>query len=129
MPRGNSFDIETGEIVCTGAFACLHEHGHALDKSLGWPSNYDNWKMAVDVYRRVAWECVVCRDKMSYDIEFFPGIGAPYLPDNNPLDLAFWKGGWGGYTELYASIYAWVSGDRSAIPNGLRPFYMEVTSD
>ena len=123
---GNYFNIETGYISCSGDFACWHEEAHALDKKLGWISRTGDWKYAIEVYRRVSWECVICRDKMSKDVEFFPGIGAPYLTVSNPMDLGFWQGGWGGHTELYAMIYAWAAGKVSDIPSGLKGFYVVV---
>jgi hypothetical protein len=81
------------------------------------------WKHEIDLYRGVAWACQDCRDSMSDMIEFFPGLGAPYLKESDPLSYTFWTGGWGGYTEVYADIYAAAKGNINNIPPSLRPFY------
>ena len=36
---------------------------------------------------------------------------------------SFWNGGWGGYTELYASIVEDAAGDINKIPVSLQKFY------
>jgi hypothetical protein len=63
------------------------------------------------------------KDDIAWEIEFFPGVGSPREKNNNPFTTSFWEGGWGGYTELYASIVEYADGDIEQIPESLRKFY------
>lgn len=119
----NYYDLSTGQIVCQLQSDCLHEFGHKIDFQNNWISKSPAWKKSIDIYRSVVWQSIQGRDFMSERIVFFPGIGASRIPDFNPVNTSFWEGGWGGYTELYAEIYAWSDGDVSKIPPSLQSFY------
>ncbi|MDD5189914.1 MAG: hypothetical protein PHE50_02645 [Dehalococcoidales bacterium] len=117
------FNIWTGEISCVMPADCLHEEGHALDRENGWISETDEFKLAVDTHRSVAWQCIECRDEYSELVMFFPGVGRELQPEPNPLNLGFWIGGWGGTKELYADIFAKSGGKPEGMPEIFRPFY------
>jgi hypothetical protein len=63
------------------------------------------------------------KDKHAFEIVFFPGIGKQKLTSVDSKSIIFWQGGWGGYTELYASIVEYANGDINKIPESLRGFY------
>ena len=118
-----NYNIWTGEIICDNRMDCLHEQAHKMDADQGWISKSDEFKFAIDTHRYVAWDCIECRDEYSEMVMFFPGIGNARLPEYNPFNDGFWRGGWGGYDELYASIYAKSGGDSMRIPDIFQPFY------
>jgi hypothetical protein len=120
----------TGKIWCEDTFTCNHEKGHALDKKWGWISKSSSWKQAVDQYRKTEWELSPeQRDTMAAMIEFFPGLGSSYEEDWSVFSNTFsgWTKGWGGYTELYATIYGYAHGNVKEIPVSLRMFYEDQT--
>jgi len=107
-----TYNIITGEIQCINDSTCAHEEGHAKDASFAphhwmmweWESAQPEWRAAVD--NRVT-HCP--NDEMEFYrlLCNFPGInGNPRHKTSNPTALYFWTGGWGGYTELYAELYA-----------------------
>jgi hypothetical protein len=73
---------------------------------LGSPSQTKQFKDNIDTYRAILLNYPTYRDAYSLDILFFPGIGGLRWMDINPIHTSFWTGGWGGYSELYASIVA-----------------------
>jgi hypothetical protein len=119
---GSYYNKWTGIIRCQGE-DCLHEAGHALDASRGWVSEGQAWRDAVSTYIAVAWQMPAMRDQFTETIAFFPGVGGPLWPSRNPFNITFWRGGWGGYTELYAELFKACGGDIGKLPAGLQPFY------
>jgi hypothetical protein len=122
-PAQAFYNTWTGEITCEKTEDCLHEIGHYLDQKAGWISETDEFKLAVDTHRSVAWQCIECRDEYSELVMFFPGVGRELQPEPNPLNYGFWHGGWGGTKELYADIYAKSGGKPEGMPEIFRPFY------
>jgi hypothetical protein len=126
IPYGNqNYNIITGLITCNDHESCIHESAHKIDAKNNWISKSDNWIKAVNDYRMVQY-ALLPNEKdgdIAFYIEFFPGVGAPREPHKNIFSLAFWQGGWGGYTELYASIVEYANGDINQIPESLRGFY------
>jgi hypothetical protein len=115
------YNLLTGRIDCS-AF-CLHETAHKMDRESGWLSRSPEFMEAVQVYIQSAWAIPELRDPWTERIVFFPGIGAPLRPERDLLSYWFWRGGWGGYTELYAELLQWSGGEREAMPEIFRPFY------
>jgi hypothetical protein len=117
----NYFNISTAEIHCVDHIGCLHEAAHKYDQRYGWISYTKEYQDAVNNYRSRLWWNPADRDVNSLYIDRFPGIGAPFVKSTDPLTLGFWTGGWGGYTEFYASMAEWYGED--TIPNELKQFY------
>jgi hypothetical protein len=108
---------------CGDYDTCLHEVGHKVDWEQGVTKNSE-WKKAVDYYRVL--ETMLpdyARDKIAVDIIFFPGVGMPGRPCKDIQCFAFYKDGWGGYSELYAWVLQQSGGDINKIPGDLRKFY------
>lgn len=104
----------TGLFMCSYEGACLHEIGHWIDHDLDMPSQSNKFKKEVD--QIVKW----CReeDNSNYPycyLQDFPGIAG------NPLD----SDNWGGYTEVYATIYSTARENGVSIPAELLIFYTE----
>jgi len=112
-----------GFIYCKSPTACMHEQGHALDTRLGNPSKSDAFKQAVIDYANTS-IFANNRNEIVDTIIAFPGVTLP-MSNNGFATLV--QGGWGGYTELYATIYQMVDGDINSIPQELQRFY-EVRS-
>ena len=119
QPGYNPF---THAVTCTARENCLHEVGHAADQRAGWISRTENWKLAVDTYRYMTWKYPETRSALSEKIHLFPGFGTMMVEDRNPLNSSFF-GGWGGYTELYASLVQWSDGQADKCPQEFRQFY------
>lgn len=117
-----------GFIRCHDRYSCLHEIGHAIDSS----SDGDEYKNAVDLYIQVQWQLPPQkRDPYwSWRIANFPGFGTPlYQPKSVITRLIYaLRGGWGGYDELYASMFAWADADISKIPEPFQRFYDPASS-
>jgi len=121
-----SYNLFTGHITCDNRDECLHEAAHKYDDEMGYISKTTEFKSAVNTYRAVLYLVPsedYKTDLFDYYIVFFPGVGAPRLPEKNITKNSFWQGGWGGYTELYASIVEYANGDINQIPESLRGFY------
>jgi len=126
LPRG--FYIASLDVTyCTDARSCLHEQAHRIDYRDGEPSQSYAYWYAVQEHRLVAWECPTCRDEYSEITRDFPGIGSPYLQNTCPPFMVCDSGGWGGYRELYAEMWAQADGNINNLPPVFRPFY-EVTN-
>lgn len=120
--KKGSFNHQTGKIVCATEFVCIHEKGHALDKSLGYPSKSQDWLQAIKSY-----QLVYHSDSIYHMINTFPGTnGNAYQPDWNIYSdtCSLRSKGWGGYSELYAMIYAYSFTDIDKIPESLQYWYL-----
>lgn len=117
------YNFMTGEIACNSRAICLHEITHKYDHSQGWISKTEKYQHSILVYRTMLWLYPDKRDENSRFIYEFPGIGSAYWDSKNPASTSFWQGGWGGYTELYASIIEWSNGDPNKCPRELRAWY------
>jgi len=112
-------------IVCHSISNCYHEIGHAIDDALRWPSKSMEYQDTLEAYTEsyILRENQNERDPLAEEIIVFPGIYSPRDKDNNPFDLWFWNGGWGGPTELYADMLAWAQGNPKNMPGAFRDFY------
>lgn len=128
MKQDNYFNVWTKEISCSDKYTCLHEHGHLLDFQLGWESKGKAFQESVQVFNRVQWLLDPDdRHEWAERMHEFPGVTAPKTPCKDLLSMSFWTGGWGGYTELYAEMYAWANGDISNMPHEFRKYYAPET--
>ncbi len=94
---------------CANPSACVHERGHALDQSLGWPSQSGQFAYDLRVYE--------IRQMRSDNPEMMAGVilQSWTLPVYMPgLNLA---------AETYAMIYEAANGDLKQIPDSLRKYY------
>jgi hypothetical protein len=112
-----------GFVYCKSHTFCAHEQGHALDTQLGNPSQSDVFHKAVIDYANTAL-LANNRNAIVDTIIAFPGVTLP-MSMSGLATLV--QGGWGGYSELYATIYQMVDGDIDSIPDELQIFY-EVRS-
>lgn len=111
-------------IVCHDRPECLHEIGHASDHSMDWISRSEEYDMALTVYLVYNWQLPLDqRDPMAEKVAFFPGFLTSLEKEGNIFALPFWTGGWGGKTELYASILKWADGNRENVPSFFQEFY------
>jgi len=111
-------------IFCHDFDSCIHESTHKADDISGWTSSTNEWIDAVNDYRMVQYLMPAeFKDDHAFKIVFFPGLGKQKLSSDDPKSLIFWMGGWGGYTELYASIGEFSGGDINNIPPSLQQFY------
>ena len=108
-----------GIVYCKTPTACVHEQGHALDTRLRNPSRSDNFRTAITNYTQTA---LLSNNRNVFvdAILVFPGVNQPR--SNNGL-ASILQGGWGGYSELYATIYQLADGDIGSIPPELQLFY------
>jgi len=88
--------------VCFDRQTCLHEQGHRLDQSLDWPSRTPEFELAATDY-------IVA--------EF---SGAPSVYAIHVMNILLTRK---SYSELYADIWMWASGDPRNIPAQFRSFY------
>ena len=112
-----------GFIYCKSPTACTHELGHALDTRLGNPSKSDEFHKAVIDYANTSL-LANNRNAIVDTIIAFPGVTLPMSMSGLASRV---QGGWGGFNELYATIYQMVDGDIDSIPDELQIFY-EVRS-
>jgi hypothetical protein len=110
-------------VVCKDSYTCLHETAHGFDNGRSETREFAN---AVQLFRIVA-DTNNSVDEMSYRIRKFPGIGSEFEQTTCRIFIKCELKGWGGYSELYAEIYAMAGGDIQNIPEIFRPFY-EVTN-
>ena len=111
-------------IMCDSRENCYHEAAHKYDHLMGDISKTQEWQQAVEEYRSTAFYGYT--DAKDVPVEtiklvFFPGIGREKIPDFNPFNNSF--GGWGNYTEFYATVSEYSNGDINNIPENLRKFY------
>ena len=126
-------------IRCDEPYACLHEKGHQVDTRNAsvrifksqWTSSSKEFEDAVQSY--ITDYCFyghgwrdgekICKIMFAY-----PGIENPHMAYrefvkiHNPFIIGF-VGGWGGYYELYADIWAVCNGNIEEIPLDLQLFY------
>jgi len=122
LTNQSAYNPITREVIyCTNRYNCIHEQGHVIDHGNGWVSLSDEWKNAVDIYRRVLWLNPEQRDEHSDRIYNFPGVGSQKTPCS-PSSICFYQGGWGDYTELYADIWAMYDGNP---PDCFKEFYYD----
>jgi hypothetical protein len=120
----NYYNYFTGFIYCQTKETCLHEVAHKYDDESKMISESVKWIQAVDDYRMTQFYMPQeHKVKQAFGIMFFPGVGSPRLPEHNIFAITFWQGGWGGYTELYATIVQFSGGDVNKIPLILRDYY------
>jgi hypothetical protein len=105
--------------VCRDPHTCFHERGHSIDNGRSETVEFAN---AVQVFRIVA-DTNNAVDEISYRIRKFPGIGSDYEQTTCRLFIKCDPKGWGGYSELYAEIYAMAEGNPDNMPEIFRPFY------
>jgi hypothetical protein len=111
-------------IVCHNQNSCLHEMGHQLDNELGNISKSKEFQLATLAYIKIIWDYPQFRDTFSNLFIGYSGITSPYQDENRIIfKLANNTNKWGGYSELYADIFAYVNGDISKIPEFFRGFY------
>jgi hypothetical protein len=106
-------------VVCKDAYTCLHETAHGFDNSR---SETQEFRDAVQLFRIVA-DTNNSVDEMSYRIRKFPGIGSEHEQTTCRIFIKCEPEGWGGYSELYAEIYAMLGGNIDNIPEVFRQFY------
>lgn len=117
------YDGVNDRIFCTNRKSCLHEIGHKLDAHSGYISKTEEYRHSVDVYRAIVWNYSQYRDEFSLNIYEYPGLGSMVWQSNNPADISFWNGGWGGYGEFYAEVIVWSDGKPEKCSVFLRDFY------
>ena len=126
--RGSFYDPTLNVLKCENANSCIHEAAHKYDHLHGDISNTVEWKNAVDEYQETALLGYTSSDQMSTEIIYlavFPGVNSSRekIKNDSIFMSSFWNGGWGGYTELYASIVEDAAGDINKIPVSLQKFY------
>lgn len=115
------YDMFTGEIFCE--IQCLHEEAHALDTGgslTNWISSSLEFRTAVDEFLEYCDQPFIYQSDIPYCnfMVSFPGFGTE-LKKTSWTSFDYWLGGWGGYLELYATIYAF----DGEIPITLKEFY------
>lgn len=94
---------------CSNALACIHERGHALDQSLGWPSQGAEFGRALELYVIVEMQSKTPGPMAGMILDAF------FLPERRP--------GLNQRAEIYADIYLTANGQVGEIPISLRKFY------
>jgi hypothetical protein len=117
----NSYNVITGVESCSDNVSCRHEQAHHMDQRKGWISDTRSYQDVVQRYRDKIWIDPASRDVNSIVIYQFPGIGSPLVQHNDITSSSFWRGGWGGYRELYASMASWYT--CGTMPNEFKQFY------
>jgi hypothetical protein len=94
-------------MYCVTPVACLHEVGHRLDQSLGYPSQRPSYSKVLQMYLLVELHHTM--------LEIVPVsvLDLTYRSDSVSTNLK----------EIYAYMFAWADGKLENIPDGLRPFY------
>jgi hypothetical protein len=106
-------------VVCRDSYTCLHETAHGFDNGR---SETREFRDAVQLFRIVA-DTNNSVDEMSYHIRKFPGIGSDFEQTTCRMFIKCEAEGWGGYSELYAEMYAMAGGKTEQIPEIFRTFY------
>lgn len=112
--------IGNGRIVCLPDIVyCQHEVGHSLDDFLGYPSVTEEWRNTVENFIEGCIE--------EYVFSFFCPIQYWGGVNGNPLTVYERPNGdiveWGGYSELYASIFEQSRTSLKKIPEPLAQFF------
>lgn len=121
--QGSFYDPNLNIIKCEDQNSCLHEAAHKYDHMIGDISESNEWKQAVDDYQKHALDGYAVSSQIPLEtvlLTIFPGLGRERGISRNPFTAAFWQGGWGGYTEYYASVVSYTDGN---IPTELQQFY------
>ena len=118
----NFYSPELDVIVCHDRISCLHEMGHNLDHDFGDISQSDDFQIAVNIYLTTIWNYPQTRSSFSANMVIFPGVTSPIQRDRRIWSTT---GEWGGFAELYASMYQWADGDINNLPEIFRKFYEE----
>ena len=111
-----SFDPDTGQILCSDPDTCNHELGHWYDASLGHPSCYPQWQNTICTSFAQAERSNHPTDFDQYILSF-PGICG------NKMLVVPGYAPWGGYQELYASIYDRADGNIGLIDPKIQKFF------
>lgn len=90
--------------MCFDRATCIHEQGHKLDQSLGWPSQSDEFRAAVT----------------DYVVSEFSGDPSEHAI--HVLNILMTRDD-GPYRELYADVWMWARGNVENVPEGLRGYY------
>ncbi len=104
-------------------YRCLaHEIGHAIDLSNGWISETEEFQEAVDLSIEMLEDdrsgfCSWC-SIAEYIVAAFPGINGNLSLEDSP------NHGWGGYSELYAELFAY-GFSLDLLPPPLRIYYQD----
>lgn len=100
-------------IVCDDPGTCFHELGHIKNWQLDNPSQSPEFKKAIDDY--LEW-CVGGKRFWPTEcehLETFPGI------NGNELVWGFW----GGYEELYADLFKFLTWNNLCMPENVKVFF------
>ena len=110
-----------GRIVCRMLIStCQHELGHAQDEFLGYPSISDEFKADIALFLELCDEKTI-KSVFCYTVWYAPGIG------DNPLRKATLENGdvieWGGFRELYASLFKQIHTNLMPMPFPLDQYF------
>lgn len=114
-----------GFIYCKSNTACIHEQGHVLDRKLGNISETEEYKKSIIEYANGSL-LANSRNEIVDKILVFPGVNQPMSMSGFASRL---QGGWGGYKELYADIWANCDGNIEQIPVSLQPYFRAESED
>ena len=109
--------LGNGLLNCQSERACIHELGHYKDELMGFPSRSPEFQKAVSDYyaQHEIDKITACFGGLNCLLWRMPGIM------NHPrLESA---DGWGGFSELYAEIYAGWRLGKFDIPVEFFPFF------
>jgi len=110
------YDFNTGQVHCLDKQVCLHELVHKFD----WESKDYQISESQEFKSAVAYYYTGLLDKKNLTwfenyVLTFPGVGGEYLD--------YGVGGWGGFNELYAEIFAVTTYYNIEMPKEFEPFY------
>lgn len=100
-----SYNPITNLAYCPSNDICLHETGHAIDRSLGYPSQSEEFKTQLQIF-------IVSEFK-----------------EDNPSDLSIkvmntvMTSKQNTMREVYANLYKWSGGNENNLPKNLAKFY------
>ena len=107
---GGSYNSEYGWMICETELSCVHEIGHWKDDKKGKISNTPEFRQAINNF---VISCAEGQDILCYILVRFPGISGNELAER----------GWGGYREVYATVYMLNVFENISLPNTLSEFY------
>jgi hypothetical protein len=122
-PQMNRYNPVTDAIACSTEFYCWHEKRHQLDRNYRFVSTTKEFKSVIQSYLETCDLYDLHNTYCGY-IAMFPGILIPKVKCEycTIFDTAYY-GGWGGYSELYAELYALADGTIENLPLELQQFY------